>query len=60
METIHTLALVWMATRGLFVMASIVDISVPSGDVLIKKNFCSGCILLYIYIYVCFLFVQSF
>ena len=33
METIHTLALVWMATRGLFVMASIVDISVPSGDV---------------------------
>ena len=39
METIHTLVLVWMATRGLFVMASIADISVPSGDVLIKKTF---------------------
>ena len=44
METIHTLALVWMATGELIVMASIADISVPSGDVLIKKTFCLGCI----------------
>ena len=39
METIHTLALVWIATGGLIVMASFVHISVPSGDVLIKKLF---------------------